>query len=494
MGVKNFLKKHFFEEVEEELNIEELNALMYDSDEDGPVRFVKPKPKESELENTNAGEAGVAAVAAAKKRRAAKGTKQDDEVRNVQEEREYLRDEEAKYDKLLNSVHAEELNKALEITDKDVRLRTFERVEISDYNSEDINNYVIGQCEIMEESIRHIDAAMEQYSDVAEHFADIEKFEEAPEILKRQIASEAERVANLTVDRRIFKASESRLSNTTYRIMEQYEDEIPKSIEFIEKQESYFEHVKQDMRAVQGEQMALRLEARTLKKRQINIKHAAMATLVCLIIVFSIFVIALVATQDETNMLLFIIVTVLSAILALGMYAILRNTQRSVQATQIKLNKTTSMLNKIKIRYVNAVNVLDYEYEKYKITNAYELSRKYTTYLEMKQEQKNVLDMTSKLSQAEQRLIGLLQQIGMIDCNIWIGQVRALYNHSEMVEIRHDYAVQRQKLREQIEFNEGRVEDAKKNIKLVTKKYPNLTGDILKIIDKYERRSKKLEL
>ncbi len=481
MGIGNFLKKHFFEDVEEELNIEELNDLVYESDEYSPIKF------NAERKNNVDGDVNT---------RTEKYQSRTEEIkkRNVEEQREYLRDEEAKYDKLLNTVHAEELNKALDISDKDVRLRSLERVEISNYSSEDMNNYVIGQCEIMEEAIRHIDAAMEQYSDVAEHFADIEKLEEAPDVLKQQIAVEAERVDNLTVDRRIYKASENKLSNSTYRIMEQYEDEIPKAIEFIEKQETHFEHVKQDMRVVQGEQMALRLEARTLKRRQLNIKYAAMATLVCLFIVFSIFIIALVATQDESNMILFIVVTVLSAVLALGMYALLRNTQRGVQSTQIKLNKTTSMLNKIKIRYVNAANVLDFEYEKYKITNAYELIRKYEAYIEMKQEQKNVLDMTAKLSQAEERLIALLRQVGMEDCNIWTSQVRALYNRNEMVEIRHDYAVQRQKLRDLIEYNEGRIDDAKKNIKLVTKKYPNLTGDILKIIDKYEKRSKKLEL
>ncbi len=477
MGLKKLFKKHFFEDIDREVDYEELNDLVEDSDEYETVSFGGKKSAKSEEKHVN---------------RKAKAVKNAEKKRSVQEERNHLRDEEAKYDKLLNNVQAEELNKALDITEKDVRLRSFEHVEISSFSSEDINNYVISQCEIMEESVKHIDMAMEQYTDVAEHFADIEKIEDAPEELRRQISLEAERVDNLTVDRRIFKSAENKLSNSTYRVMEQYEDEIPKAIEFIEGQETFFDSVKQDMRAVEGEQMALRMEAKALKRRQINIKYGAMATLVCLAIVFSVFVIAIVATEDETNMLLFIIVTVLSAILALGMYALLKTTQRSVYSTEVKLNKTTSMLNKIKIRYVNTSNVLDYEYQKYKITNAHELSRKYKMYLDMKQEQKNVLDMTAKLSQAEERLMKLLRQVGLVDANIWSGQVRALYNHGEMVEIRHEYAQQRQKLREQIEFNEARIDDAKKNIKLVTKKYPNFTGDILKIIDKYEKRSRKV--
>ena len=39
-----------------------------------------------------------------------------------------------------------------------------------------------------------------------------------------------------------------------------------------------------------------------------------------------------------------------------------------------------------------------------------------------------------------------------------------------MVEVRHNLSIRRQKLREQIEYNESRIEDARNNIKNVTKK------------------------
>ena len=41
-----------------------------------------------------------------------------------------------------------------------------------------------------------------------------------------------------------------------------------------------------------------------------------------------------------------------------------------------------------------------------------------------------------------------------------------------MVEVRHNLSIRRQKLRNQIEYNENRIEDAKNNIKNITKKNP----------------------
>lgn len=487
MGIFNSIKNKFFsgsdgdyDKDEEYYQYEEIRDFVMESDEDyEPVTFGKKNVKNENEKEKKAG------------RR-----------RSTQEEKKHLSSEEAKYDMLLNAVQAQELSKALALHEEASKealkqneniANTAQRVFIDNFDREDVSNYVKSQCEVMEESARHIDMAKEQYEIVTEHFNDIELFEAAPAELKKQIGAEAEIVDNLLVDRRIFRTGENKLSNSAYRRIEMYEDEFPGNIKFVEKQETIYESIKHDMRAVQGEQMALRLEARGLKRKQLHIKSAAFASLICLAAVFAIVIIAMVAMEgkDGSNTVLFVVITALSAVLALGMLAMLQGTHRKVVVTEIKLNKAINMLNKIKIRYVNAANVLDYEYEKYKVKNSYELARKYEVYLEMKQEQKNILEMTSKLSEAEERLMALLKKVGMQDCNIWASQVRALYNRKEMVEIRHELASQRQKLREQMEYNERKIEEAKNNIKDVTRKHPGFTNEALKIIDEYERRNMK---
>ena len=364
-----------------------------------------------------------------------------------------------------------------------------QKVHIGAFGREDLRDYIRGQCEIMEDAGRHVENAMQEYSIVTERFSDIELFESAPDNLKQEISETAESVDNLAVDRRILKNSESKLSNNAYNRMEMYEGDIIGDFKFIQQQETYYETVKRDLSMLEGERMGLRMEVKGLRKKLRNIRKASMLVLICLVLVYSIFTVAMVALDDEENMFLFFIVTFLGAVMALGIFALLKNTQRRAAATEVKLNKTTAMLNKIKIKYVNAANVLSYVYDKYKIKSSYELGRKYELYLEMKDERQRALRITSSLNDAQNHLLELLGRLGMQDANIWLSQTKGLYNRSEMVEIRHELTARRQKLRTQIEYNETRIEDAKDNIRRATKIRPEFTDEVVEILDEYEKRS-----
>ena len=114
----------------------------------------------------------------------------------------------------------------------------------------------------MEEATGHIELAMEEYNVVTEHFSDIQLIDTAPDNIRRRITETADRVDNLTVDRRIFKSGEHKLSTHTYHRMEQFEDELPRGMKYLEKQESYYETVKRDMKILEGERMSLRMELR----------------------------------------------------------------------------------------------------------------------------------------------------------------------------------------------------------------------------------------
>lgn len=369
--------------------------------------------------------------------------------------------------------------------------QTLENVNLSYFSEPDMIEYIRGQCEVMEDATHHIDEVMVEYNNITEHFKDIELFENAPEVLKQQIAYLAEKVDNLTVDRRIVKSGEAKLSNNAYHRMETYEEEIPKMIEYIASEEEYYDALKNDLRMLEGEQMSLRMEARSLKKRQINIRQSCIIMLACFAIVYCVFLVAAIASENQMNILVFFIVTVIGAAMALGSFALMRYTRREVAVTEIKLNKATNLLNKTKIKFVNTSNVLDYEYTKFRVNDADELSRKYQCYLEMKAEQQEILRMTASLNEAENDLLGKLNKLGMNDSLVWLSQAKALYNHNEMVEIRHDLSVGRQKIREQIEYNEKRIQSSKTNIKRIMEKYPQYMKATMEILDEFERRNSK---
>ena len=99
--------------------------------------------------------------------------------------------------------------------------------------------------------------------------------------------------------------------------------------------------------------------------------------------------------------------------------------------------------------------------------------------------------MTANLDEAETELLGKLDKLGMNDSLVWLSQAKGLYNHNELVEIRHDLSVGRQKIRQQIEYNEKRIQSAKNNIKRVMEKYPQYMKATMEILDEFEHRNQK---
>ena len=340
----------------------------------------------------------------------------------------------------------------------------------------------------MEEAAGYIESVKSEYEAVTEDFNDIQLIDEAPEDIKNKIVSCAEIIDNMMVDRIILKSSEHKLSNAAYRRLETFEDEIPSGIRFIHAQEEYYDSVKQDLRILEAEKMNLRLESKMLVKRQLKIRMLAKTAFIALVIVFFIFIISMMIVESDSDTALFIIVSLLAAILSVGMVAILKVTERNVLITEIKLNKTIGLLNKIKIKYINVSNTLDYEYSKFGVKSAYELEKKFNLYKEMKEEQNRMLDMTSSLNSAESDLEDILRKLGVYDTHVWFGRVKALINPKEMVEVRHELNTRRYKLRQQIEYNEKRIEEAKSNIKNATLSNPEHSDGAMRVIEMYEKR------
>ena len=409
----------------------------------------------------------------------------------MEQRRKDSKKEEEKYDHLLNSVQAQNLIKAVDKINGGInKPQNLDLVRVSDFKGVDVENYVKEQCDIMESSAAYMESAKEEYEALTDYFVDIQAIDEAPQSIKYAITVAAEQVDSLTIDRRIFKSAEKKLSNNAYHNVERYEEEIPKVVKYLEKQEAFFESVKRDMRMVEGERLGLRMESKQLVSRQLKIKRMAMWFIGCMVAVYLIFLSALFMADSDENMAMLLLVTSLAAIIAMSMFAILKATERQVLVTEMKLNKATLLLNKIKIKYVNAANTLDYEYNKYRVKSAYELGKKYEAYVQMKAEQLKAVQLTSQLNDAELQLEKVLGQAGVRDTHIWLGQVRALINQKEMVEVRHELNVQRQKLRNQIEYNESRIGEAKNNIKKITLKNPQYSSYAIKIIEMYEQKNK----
>jgi len=433
----------------------------------------------------------------------------------TKEKQQQAKIEEEKYDHLLNSMQAQTLIKAVEKYGKDeedrkeidaipielpkeksdldkiaeyAMSRNIDSVNIKDFSTHDIEVYVREQCDIMEEAATHVENAKAEYEAVTEEYNDIQIMEEAPTQIRDKILSCAETIDNMMVDRRILKSTEHKLSNAAYRRMEAVENEMPGGIKLLKASEDYYDTVKRDLRILEAEQLNLRTDADVLVTRQIKIRRLAKTAIFALAAVFAVFLISMTLVQNDSDTALFIGISLFAAILAVGMFALLKVTERNVIITEIKLNKATALLNKVKIKFINAANTLDYEYTKFGVKSSYELDKKYRLYEEMKKEQIRMLDMTSSLNSAENELENMLKNLGLYSPHIWLGRVRAIINPKEMVEVRHEINTRRYKLRQQIEYNEKRIDEAKENIKKITLSNPAHSDGAMRVIEMYEKR------
>ncbi|MDD6572595.1 MAG: hypothetical protein PUF12_09460 [Thermoflexaceae bacterium] len=362
---------------------------------------------------------------------------------------------------------------------------TLEEVDFSKLTAQDRNRYVEEQCEIILECNNNVETAKKEYKTVSAYFSDIQIIEGQPVKIRDRITYLAKSIVELAVDRKMLFTEEKKISGSRYLQLQQEEDTIVDGIKNLKNNELYLQVVKKDMSALTGEKAALKIETRELLNRQAIIKNITIVSLVCFVIIFSVFIVAQAASGDDYSTW-FYLVLFLAAVFAAGDILLYRRTIYNIMITEKKVNKTIALHNKEKIKYINVRNLIEYQYEKYGVKSSYELADLYQRYLETKATREKYRKATMELSDSEEELEELLESLGLYDSKIWLSQVKALCEPKEMVEIRHEYSVRRQGLRKLIEENSERAEVSKAALRKIISDYPGFAGEVLQIVEKYD--------
>ena len=78
--------------------------------------------------------------------------------------------------------------------------------------------------------------------------------------------------------------------------------------------------------------------------------------------------------------------------------------------------------------------------------------------------------------------MGILSEYDLNDAHIWIYRADALLDNREMVEVRHELNVRRQKIRENMEYNKEVVEKTNVEIKEFTKLNKGYGDQIMAVV------------
>lgn len=178
----------------------------------------------------------------------------------------------------------------------------------------------------------------------------------------------------------------------------------------------------------------------------------------------------------------FLAATLVAAVIGIAMVWRLQNDGVDIKRSQANINRAITLLNKISFKYVNVTNAVDYACEKYHAKNSYELNYIWEQYMEELRERDKYQKTNDELEYFNDKLVMLLQQYRLYDAKVWIYQAQALLDKKEMVEVKHELIVRRQKLRATLESQIANIRKAQADIVKIVKERPGDEKEIKNIL------------
>lgn len=350
--------------------------------------------------------------------------------------------------------------------------------------SDDPSKIITDNCEQILESSRQMEELKIEYQAVTSYLTDIQKIDQILVEDREHINDAARQIITFTRERSRYQNSSVRIADSQFVNIRKYEDIIPTELTKIKEYETYQEIVKKDMGYLEREKNALYSKREETEDKQLYLKK--MSTTISILVITLFVILYLLQNSFQADMQIPFILTI---IMALGsiLYVLYQSNvnRKESRITELKLNKVIQLLNKVKIKYINNRNALDYNYQKYMIKSYEEFLYLWEAYLKAKEEEKRYRQNSELLEQYNRQLIQELKLYELADPEIWIYQAVAIIDSKEMVEVRHRLNVRRQKLRERIDYTNKIKERSIEEIKKVLDKNPEQKEEIIKLLERF---------
>lgn len=360
------------------------------------------------------------------------------------------------------------------------------RIDYSDKEQRD--DYVRNCLERMADATRELENLTYEYDMVTSYLKDMEEIEALPPEEIEQLRECAKRVSLLQDSKTNFMERPHRITDEKYQQIERIADQVEDGYQKLTETEEYQELIRQDLSRLEGEKHAylyrksevMRVIADTRGMAVICVAALGMCILLLLFLQFFL--------EMDTKM--GYLVTAGAAALTITIVYIRHlDARRELHRVEIGINKIILLQNKVKIRYVNNTNLLDYLYLKYGVSGAGELMELWENYKIEKEEREKFRRAELELDYNQQELLQMLKRYQIKDPAIWLHQTEAILDPKEMVEIRHNLIIRRQSLRRRMDYNREVVAGgSQKEIKALVDQYPQYAKEIMASVEEYEKK------
>ncbi len=359
-----------------------------------------------------------------------------------------------------------------------------EDIKIPQVSLDKAVNTVMEECRQIIETTHNLDELKREYQAVTAYLTDIQKIDLMPEGDREKVNDLARRIITLNKDKTRYQKGVRKINDIQYKHIAKYEDILPVQMREMKNHENYRETIQTDMKYLESEKEDLFQEQEDILHKQSYLKGIAITTCVLVILLFLLFVgVNNIFKADMAIPFLLTIIMALSSAMYIFMNAI-RN-RKDMKTVELKLNRAILLLNKVKIKYINNINALDYSYQKFMVESYEQLKLLWEEYLKAKSDEERYEQSSNQLDICNRELISNLREFNLSDSKIWIYQTTALLDNKEMVEVRHRLNTRRQKLRENIDYNNELRDKSMKEVAAFLEKRPENKNDILKFLKGY---------
>lgn len=340
------------------------------------------------------------------------------------------------------------------------------------------------KCDQIVEASYQMEDLRAEYDMVTSYFEDIQMIEELPQNVRKQVTDIAKKIAFLESETSQFVHMDDRISDENFRMIQGMEKDLTTIFGQLKELEDMDMVIRRDMTNLGGEKNAQEYIQESIEQRQHSLKNFIIIFGTISVLVVLTLVVIGIMTKNNLVIPVLLILLIIAGMAAFSVI-IYRRLSYEFKMAEKRENRAISLMNKVKIKYVNNTSTLEYLYAKYHVNSLRELEYLHDQYLIMVDEVRKYQQTTGDLREHTDALSKLLYAHGIKDPDIWTKQSLALIDPREMVEVKHSLNVRRQKLREQLAYNEQLRLDGLKDIREMLKTNPELREKVRREMEVY---------
>lgn len=363
----------------------------------------------------------------------------------------------------------------------------YRRENVNFNNPEERKNYITSCLEQMADAEKEISILTGEYSLVTAYLTDMEEVEALPEEPMGQIRATATVIKRLEQESQEFLSSKSRLSDMDYAHIRSMEQDVEEGVRKIKEAENFQKIVKQDMRRLEAEKQAYRYRKNELYGFLSNYRGMVSVILITMIVSIVMLLVMQFVFKLQTVIAYFVLIPVAVILLVLFFVRFL-DARKELEKVEHAQNRLIQLQNKVKIRYVNNTNLLNYYYLKFNVESAAKLEDLWERYEDEKEKRLHFAEVEDRLDSNREKLRSVLVRFRVKYPDRLLANPDALIDAKEMVESRHEMILRRQALRKQMDYNRDLIGAAVTEIKEVVNQYPRYKNEILSMLNEEEKK------